>query len=61
MKNNSLIKTNPYLRDPEVYEKLLTVNVASSSAIEIGSLPSALLRALKNKKAPKLIYPVDQK
>lgn len=34
MKKKSLIETNPYLKDPKVYEAMLNVNVISSSAIE---------------------------
>ncbi len=42
-----LVETNRHLRDPERYEQLLVMNVASSTAIELGHLPAALLHALK--------------
>lgn len=47
MKKKPLIETNPYLRDPEKYEKSLNANVLSSTAIEIGKLPPSLVRAVK--------------
>ena len=61
MKSKPLIETNPYLQDKNLYEKLLTLNVSSSTAIEIGSINPALVKALKRKNAPKLIYPIDEK
>ena len=48
MRKKPLIETNPYLRDPEKYEKSLVANILSSTAIEIGPLPASLKRALKN-------------
>ena len=45
--NKPLIETNLYLRDPEKYEKLLVLNVGSSTAIELGGLPAAIAQALK--------------
>lgn len=61
MAKKPLIETNPHLRDSEEYEKLLIVNVTSSTAVEIGKLPPALLKALKNNNLPLLIKTGDQK
>ena len=36
MKNNSLLKTNRYLNDPDKARKLATRSIASSTAIETG-------------------------
>ena len=47
MAETPLSKTNPYLRDPEQYKKLLLINVGSSAAIEIGSFPAAIAQELK--------------
>jgi len=33
----SLLETNPYLKDPDKYQKALITNVSSSSAIETGA------------------------
>ncbi len=46
MNHKSLIETNPYLRDPKQYEKLLILNVGSSTAIELGSIPVPIAKAL---------------
>ena len=51
MRNKPLIETNPYLRDPEEYEKQLVLNVGSSTAIELGGLPATIVRALKRVRA----------
>lgn len=48
MKKKSLLATSPYLRDRRKYEKALTLNVASSTAVETGSFATAL-RTLKQK------------
>ncbi len=50
-----LIETNPYLRDPEQYEKSLFINVTTSTAVELGKVPASMIRALKNKKRPLFI------
>ena len=47
MAEKPLIETNPYLRNPEQYKKLLLINVGSSAAIEIGSFPAAITQELK--------------
>lgn len=47
MPKKSLIETNPYLRDPDKFEKSLTTNVASSTAIELGTLPTYIINALE--------------
>jgi len=38
MKKKSLLETNPYLKDPAEREARIVLNVATSSAIEGGSL-----------------------
>ncbi|MFH0772633.1 MAG: hypothetical protein V1933_08450 [Candidatus Omnitrophota bacterium] len=57
MKNKSLAKTNPYLRNKEQYEKLLLANVTTSTALEIGIVNLLILKALKDKNYPLLIQP----
>lgn len=52
-----LSQTNPYLNDPKQYEKLLVVNVTTSTAVEIGSVSPSILRALNDKNYPLLINP----
>ena len=47
MNHKPLIETNPYLRDPKQYEKLLIINVGSSTAIELGSIPAPITNILK--------------
>ncbi len=47
MAEKPLIETNPYLRDPGQYKKLLLINVGSSAAIEIGSFPTSIAQELK--------------
>ena len=47
MAEKPLIETNPYLRDPDKFEKALVTNVASSTAIELGDLPVYIARALE--------------
>ncbi len=53
MREKPLIKTNAYLKNSKLYEKLLFVNVSSSSAIELGTLSPTIISALKKKKHPK--------
>ncbi len=55
VKNKSLAKTNPYLRNKERYEKLLLANITTSTALEIGTVNLPILKALKDKKYPLLI------
>lgn len=55
VQDKSLIETNPYLRDPKEREKFVFINVTSSTAVELGKLPSSLIRALKDKSFPSLI------
>ena len=50
-----LIETNPYLRDPKQYEKLLLINVTSSTAVELGQVPASIVRALKDSNLPRFI------
>jgi hypothetical protein len=47
MSKKPLIETNPYLKDPVKYEEALTANVATSTAIELGTLPAPILRELE--------------
>ena len=47
MKQDSLIDTNPYLRDPEKFRKALIISVASSTAIETGAPVAAVVRMLE--------------
>lgn len=47
MKQKPLIKTNPYLRDPEKFRKALIMSVASSTAIETGVPVAAIARMLE--------------
>jgi len=48
MNKMSLLRTNPFLRDRRKYKKALAINVASSTAIETGSISEAF-RILKAK------------
>jgi hypothetical protein len=47
MKQKALIKTNPYLRDPEKFRKALITSVASSTAIETGASVESIARMLE--------------
>ena len=47
-----LSETNPYLRNPETYEKLILINVTSSTAIELGSVSPSIVEALKKNILP---------
>lgn len=47
--NKPLSKTNPYLKDKSAYEKYLFINVSSSATIELGQMPEAIKKALKEK------------
>ncbi len=55
MKELPLSKTNPYLQNIEQYEKLIINNVISSSAIEIETVSSNIIKKLKEKDSPKVI------
>ena len=55
MNRKSLSQTNPYLKDKTRREKLLIINVSSSSTIELGELSTPLKKALKTKQ-PTFIY-----
>ena len=55
------MKTNPYLRDTAIYERLLTVNVTSSTAIELGSVNPSIIKALKKKRQPRFTYSPGEK
>ncbi len=59
----SLIETNPYLRDPDKFEKSLTANVATSTAIELGTLPDYIILALEKDADPQefIKTPVESK
>lgn len=57
MKPEPLSGTNPHLSDPKQYEKLLIVNVTSSTAVEIGAVKPSILQALRDKHYPLLINP----
>lgn len=61
MNGQSLIETNEYLKNKKLYDKMLFVNVASSSAIEMGTLNRFLIKALKNKRAPRFIFSLSDK
>jgi hypothetical protein len=47
MSKKPLIETNPFLKDPVKYEEALTANVATSTAIELGTLSAPILRELE--------------
>ena len=47
MKQKPLIKTNPYLRDPEKFRKALITSIASSTAIETGASVASVARLLE--------------
>ena len=62
MKVKPLSETNPYLRDRTLSEKLVTVNVSTSTAIELGTVSPAIIKAIERKDSPRIIfYPVDGK
>lgn len=46
MKQETLFESNPYLRDNDGYADQLVVNVASSTAIELGKVKPAIRKAL---------------
>ena len=56
MVKKSLMETNPYLKDSSQSEKLILINVTTSTAVEIGDLPSSMVEKLK-KEGPLLINP----
>ena len=55
MDDRPLIETNPYLKDPEQYEKSLLINVTTSRAVELGRIPQSIIKDLKDKKQPLFI------
>lgn len=56
MNHKPLSETNPYLRNKGIYQKFLFINVSSSATIELGELPTAIKKALKEKLLTSLIY-----
>jgi len=48
MQKKSLIQTNPYLRAPEQYRKMLVTNVSSSTAIETGVSVTTIANSLNH-------------
>jgi hypothetical protein len=48
----SLRETNPYLKDPDKYQKGLITNVSSSTAIETGASVESIARTLIASKEP---------
>jgi len=57
MKEKPLIKTNTYLKNSKLYEKLLFINVSTSSAIELGTLSPTFINALKKKNTKNYLLP----
>jgi hypothetical protein len=57
MKTKSLIDTNPYLKASARYRKALILNVASSTAIETGSMKLALKSLAKLKQRKRIKTP----
>lgn len=55
MNHKPLSETNPYLKNKRLYEKFLVINVSSSATIELGTLPAAIKKALKERQ-PTFIY-----
>jgi hypothetical protein len=51
MSKKTLKETNPYLKDPVRYQTALTVNVASSSAVEGIHVTAAQLQKQSAKKS----------
>lgn len=47
MSEKNRTEASPYLKHPEWFERDLTKNVATSTAIELGTLPAYILRALE--------------
>jgi hypothetical protein len=47
MLKKPLIETNPYLRDPERFRKTLITSVASSTAVETGTLVASIAHLLE--------------
>jgi len=52
MQKKSLIQTNPYLRTPEQYRKMLVTNVSSSTAIETGASVASIAKTLSPENKP---------
>ena len=46
MRRQSLRETNPYLKDPDKYQKGLITNVSSSTAVETGASVEAIAQTL---------------
>ena len=44
----SLLDMNPYLLDPEQYEKFLAINAESSAAIEVGRTPRLVIQTFSD-------------
>jgi len=60
MPKQSLLKTNPYLKDPEKRKTLFITTVSSSTAIE--GVHAAVKQAISLKKSAKpLVIPKDAK
>jgi len=49
MKRETLLESNPYLRDNDGYDDQLVANVVSSTAIELGKVKPAIRKALTAK------------
>ena len=52
MKVKPLSETNPYLRDRNLSAKLVTVNVSSSTAIELGTVSPTIIKAIEKENFP---------
>jgi hypothetical protein len=52
MKNKPLIETNPHLKVPAKYRKILIANVASSTAVETGASVESIARILAEQDKP---------
>jgi hypothetical protein len=50
VRHQSLLETNPYLKDPDKYQKALITNVSSSTAIETGASVESIARTLTESK-----------
>jgi len=48
MQKKTLIQTNPYLRAPEQYRKMLVTNVSTSTAIETGGTVASIAKTLRS-------------
>lgn len=52
MQKKSLIQSNPYLREPEQYRKMLVANVSTSTAIETGATAGSIAKKLTPQSKP---------